>query len=63
MLKKSTTKPICGYYNGCKKNQQLFTRPICKYYNGCKKPRTFYETYMWVLHIWDGVMEIIIERM
>jgi hypothetical protein len=37
MLKKSITRLICGYCNGCKKNQQLFTRPICKYYNGCKK--------------------------
>jgi len=36
-VKKSTTKPICEYYNGCKKNQQLFTRPICGYCNGCKK--------------------------
>jgi len=28
-----------------------------------KKPITIYETYMWVLHIWNGLMEIIIERM
>jgi hypothetical protein len=28
-----------------------------------KKPTTIYETYMWVLHIWNGLMEIIIERM
>jgi len=37
MLKKSITRPICGYCNGCKKNQQLFTRPICGYCNECKK--------------------------
>jgi hypothetical protein len=28
-----------------------------------KKPATIYETYMWVLHIWNGLMEIIIKRM
>jgi hypothetical protein len=31
------TKPICMYYNGCKKIQQLFPKPICRYCNGCKK--------------------------
>ncbi len=40
-VKKSTIKPICKYYNGCKKNQQLFTRPICGYYNGCKKTSNY----------------------
>ncbi len=35
-VKKSTIRPICEYYNGCKTNQQLFTKPICEYYNGCK---------------------------
>jgi hypothetical protein len=49
MLKKSTTRPICGYCNGCKKNQQLFTKPICEYCNVCKKLTTIYETYMWIL--------------
>jgi len=75
MLKKSTSKPTCEYYNGCKKNQQLFTRPICEYYNGCKKTNyylqnlyaniimdvkkstTIYEIYMWILHIWNGLMQ------
>jgi hypothetical protein len=28
-----------------------------------EKPSTIYKTYMWVLHIWNGLMEIIIERM
>jgi hypothetical protein len=37
MFKKSTTRPICGYCNGYKKNQQLYTKLICEYYNGCKK--------------------------
>jgi hypothetical protein len=31
-VKKSTIRPICKYYNGCKKNQQLLMRPICGYY-------------------------------
>jgi hypothetical protein len=37
MSKKSSTRPICKYCNGCKKNQQLFMKHICKYCNGCKK--------------------------
>jgi len=24
-----------------------------------KKPTTIYKTYMWVLYIWNGLMEII----
>jgi hypothetical protein len=28
-----------------------------------KKPTFIYKTYMWVLHIWNDLMEIIIERM
>jgi len=63
MLKKSTIRPMCEHYNECKKNQQLFTRTICGYCNGCKKPATIYETYVWVLHIWNDLVEIIIERM
>jgi len=27
-----------------------------------KKPTTIYETYIWELHIWNGFMEFIIER-
>jgi hypothetical protein len=27
------------------------------------KKSTIYETYMWVLHIWNGLMKIIIKRM
>jgi hypothetical protein len=45
------------------KNQQLFIRLICGYCNGCEKTNTIYETYMWVLHIWNGLMEIMIENM
>jgi hypothetical protein len=41
MLKKSITRPICKYYNGCKKNKNLFTRTICEYYNGCKKTNNY----------------------
>jgi hypothetical protein len=58
VVKKLTfvTKPICGYFNGCK-NQQLLQylyvgivmfvkeptfimKHICGYYNGCEKPST-----------------------
>jgi hypothetical protein len=28
-----------------------------------KTTTTIYKTYMWVLHIWNDLMEIIIERM
>jgi hypothetical protein len=28
-----------------------------------KKLAIIYGTYMWVLHIWNGLMEFIIERM
>jgi hypothetical protein len=45
------------------KNQQLFMKPICGYYNGCKKSTTIYNTYMWVLHIRNGLMEVIVKRM
>jgi len=32
-IKKSASirRTICKYYNGCKKNQQLFTKHICGY--------------------------------
>jgi hypothetical protein len=36
-VKKSITRPMCEYYNECKKNQQPFTKTICGYCNGCKK--------------------------
>jgi len=55
-------RPICGYYNGCKKlkllrnlyagiamdvrNQQLLRDPICGYCNGCKKLTTITRPYM-----------------
>jgi hypothetical protein len=54
--KKTITRPICRYCNGCKKLATItrpiweycngckklatITRPICGYYNGCKKLRT-----------------------
>jgi len=28
-----------------------------------KKPATIYKTYMWVLYIWNGLVEIILEKM
>jgi hypothetical protein len=43
------TRPICGYYNGCKKKPTTITRPICGYCNGCKKTNIYYDTYIWVL--------------
>jgi len=49
MFKKSIIRPIYGYCNGRKKNQQLFTKPICGYWNGCQKLATIHETYMRVL--------------
>jgi hypothetical protein len=47
MFKKSTTRPICKYYNGCKKNQHVFTKFICKYYNECKRTNN----YLWDLYV------------
>jgi len=63
MLKKSTIKPICEYYNGCKKkpNNYLWRLYACIAMD-VKTLTTIYETYMWVLHIWNGLMEIIIKR-
>ncbi len=51
MLKKSTTRPICEYYNGCKRNQQLFTRTICGYCNGCKKPNYLRDLYVGIAYL------------
>jgi hypothetical protein len=51
MLKKSTTKLTCKYYNGCKTNQQLFTRPICGYYNGCKKINYLRDLYVGIAYL------------
>jgi hypothetical protein len=63
--KKSTIiyGPTCGYCNGCNKKPSTIIRFICKYYNGCKKINNYYKTYMQVLHIQNGLMEIIIKRM
>jgi len=51
MLKKSTTRPICEYYNGCKKNSNYLQELYMGITMDVKKPATIYETYMWVLHI------------
>ncbi len=64
MLKKSITRPMCEYYNEYKKTSNY----LQKLYVGIvmdvkKKLATIYNTYMWVLHIWNDLMEIIIERM
>jgi hypothetical protein len=69
--------PICGYCNGCLKNHLLYlyasiaikktNNYLQDLYTGfvmdVKWPLTIYKTYMWVLHIWNGFMEIIIKRM
>jgi hypothetical protein len=47
MFKKSIIRPICGYYNGCKINQQLFMRPICRYCNRCKQTTN----YLWNIYL------------
>jgi len=50
MLKKSTIKPICKYYNGCKKTSN-YLRDLYASIIMDEKKTTIYETYMWVLHI------------
>jgi hypothetical protein len=57
MLKKSITRPMCEYYNECKKNQQLFTKTICGYCNGCKKNQQLFtrpicEYYIFEMTLW-----------
>jgi len=63
MLKKSTIRPMCEHYNECKKNHNYLQELYVGIIMDVKKPATIYETYMWVLHIWNGLVEIIIERM
>jgi hypothetical protein len=45
------------------KNQQLLWNLYASIAMDVKKPSNYYETYMWVLHIWNGLMEIILEKM
>jgi hypothetical protein len=51
MLKKSTIKPICEYYDGCKKINNYLQDLHVGIAMDVKKLATTYETYMWVLHI------------
>ncbi len=51
MFKKSITRPMCEYYNECKKNQQLFTRTICEYCNGCKKTNYLRDLYVGIAYL------------
>jgi len=61
MFKKSTIKPMCEHYNECKKTNNYLQELYVGIVMDVKKPTTIYETYMWVLHIWNGLAEIIIE--
>ncbi len=63
MLKKSTIEFIYKYYNGCKKTSNYLQDLYAGIAMDVKKPLTIYKTYMWVLHIWNDILEIIIERM
>jgi hypothetical protein len=53
--KTSIMRPICEYYNHCKK-PTIITRPICEYYNHCKKPtiitRPICEYYIFEMPLW-----------
>jgi len=51
MLKKSTIKPTCEYYNECKKISNYLQELYVGITLNVKKLATIYETYMWVLHI------------
>jgi len=45
------------------KHQQLFMDLHVGIAYGCKKSSNYYDTYMRVLHIWNGLMETIIGKM
>jgi hypothetical protein len=62
-VKKSTIKLICKYYNWCKKTSNYLQELYASIAMDIRKLVTIYETYVWVLHIWNGFMEIIVERM
>jgi hypothetical protein len=49
MFKKSTIKPICKYYNGCKKNSNYLQESYACIVMDVKKPTIIYKNYMWVL--------------
>jgi hypothetical protein len=51
MLKESTTRPMCEYYNECKKISNYLQKLYASIVVNVNKPTTIYETYMWVLHI------------
>ncbi len=57
------TRPICEYYNGCKKTNNYLWDLYVGIAMDEKKKTIIYKTYIWVLHIWNGPMEIIIESM
>jgi hypothetical protein len=63
MLKNSTIKLMCEYYNECKKISIYLQELYVGIVMDVKKPTIIYENYMWVLHIRNGIVEIIIERM
>ncbi len=47
MLKKSTTRPICKYYNGCKKTNNYLQELYAGIANGYKKTNN----YLWDLYV------------
>jgi hypothetical protein len=51
MLKKSITRLICEYCNGCKKTNNYLQELYVNIAMDVKKLVTIYETYMWILHI------------
>jgi len=46
MLEKSTTKPIFGYYNGCKKKTIIYENLYANIGMDVKKSVIIYKTYM-----------------
>ncbi len=54
---------MCEYYNECKKISIYLQELYVGIVMDVKKPTIIYENYMWVLHIRNGIVEIIIERM
>jgi hypothetical protein len=50
-VKKSTTKPICEYYNGCKKTNNYLQELYIGIAMDVNKPANIYKTCMWILHI------------
>jgi len=46
MLKKSITRPMCEYYNECKKTSNYLQKLYVGIVMDVKKPTTIYKTYM-----------------